>query len=154
MITIFSVAERYGYLTTVLGRRRYFPHISSPNTSLRAQANRQAFKSVHSALAASYNNSSDYFSFLIQGSTADLAKTALLRSEEKLAEAEVESVLVMMIHDEMVWEVKDSHLHKAAAVVKESLEACGEAVGLQLETRVRIAVGLTWGDLSELANYN
>ena len=152
LINIFSVAERYGYLTTVLGRRRYFPHISSPNTSLRAQAKRQAFKSVHSALAASYNNSSDYFSFLIQGSAADLAKTALLRSEEKLAEAEVESVLVMMIHDEMVWEVKEADISTAAAVVKQSLETCGAALGLELETRVRITVGKTWGDLSELAD--
>ena len=52
-------------------------------------------------------------SFLIQGSAADIAKTALLRSEEKLAEAGVESVLVMMIHDEMVWE--DADLHTTAS---------------------------------------
>ena len=41
---IISLAERHGYLTTVLGRRRYFPHISSSNPTFQAQAERQAFK--------------------------------------------------------------------------------------------------------------
>ena len=41
---ISSLAERQGFLTTVLGRRRYFPHISSSDSSLRAQAHRQALK--------------------------------------------------------------------------------------------------------------
>ena len=76
----------------------------------------------------------------------------MLRSEEKLSEAGVESVLVMMIHDEMVWEVRDADLHTAAAVVKEALETSCEAIGMPLETKVRIAVGKSWGDLTELAN--
>ena len=91
-------------------------------------------------------------SFLIQGSAADIAKTALLRSEEKLAEAGVESVLVMMIHDEMVWEVRDADLHTAASVVKETLETSCETIGMRMETKARIAVGKSWGELSELAN--
>ena len=41
---IISLAERHGFLTTVLGRRRYFPHISSSNLTFRAQSQRQAFK--------------------------------------------------------------------------------------------------------------
>ena len=90
-------------------------------------------------------------SFLIQGSAADRAKTALLRSEEKLAEAGVESV-VMMIHDEMVWEVRDTDLHTAASVVKETLETSCETIGMRMETKARIAVGKSWGELSELAN--
>ena len=65
----------------------------------------------------------------------DLAKTVLLRSEERLAEAGEESELVMMIHDEMVSEVEEAPPH---------CRLRGEA----LETKVRIAVGITWGDLS------
>ena len=90
-------------------------------------------------------------SFLIQGSAADRAKTALLRSEEKLAEAGVESV-GMMINDEMVWEVRDTDLHTAASVVKETLETSCETIGMRMETKARIAVGKSWGELSELAN--
>ena len=74
----------------------------------------------------------------------------MLRSEEKLAEAGVESVPVMMIHDEMVWEVKDADLQTAAVVVKETLESSCEAIGMPLETKVRIAVGKSWGELGEL----
>ena len=74
----------------------------------------------------------------------------MLRAEERLAEAGVESVLVMMIHDEMVWEVKDADLQTAAAVVKETLESSCEAIGMPLETKVRIAVGKSWGELGEL----
>ena len=70
-------------------------------------------------------------------------------SEEKLAKAGVESELVMMIHDEMVWQVPDSHLEMAAALVKESLESCGEALNMKLETKVKISVGDTWGELKE-----
>ena len=76
----------------------------------------------------------------------------MLKSEERLVEAGVESELVMMIHDEMVWEVEEAHLHTAASVVKLSLESCGESLGLALETKVRIAVGSTWGDLCELTD--
>ena len=91
-------------------------------------------------------------SSFIQGSAAVIAKTALLRSEEKLAETGVESVLVMMIHDEMVWEVRDADLHTAASVVKETLETSCETIGMRMETKARIAVGKSWGELSELAN--
>ena len=73
-------------------------------------------------------------------------------AEEKLAQTGVESVLVMMIQYEMVWEVKEADISRAAAVVKQSLETCRAALGLELETRVKITVGKTWGDLSELAD--
>ena len=89
------------------------------------------------------------FSFLIQGSAADLAKTGLLISEEKLAKAGVGSDLVMMIHDEMVWQVHESQLEKAAALVKQSLESSGEALNMKMETKVKISVGDTWGEMEE-----
>ena len=83
---VIATAEKNGFLTSLLGRRRYFPHISSSTPGLRAQAQRQAFN------------------FLIQGSAADVVKTALLRADESLETEKVEASLVMMIHDEMVWD--------------------------------------------------
>ena len=64
---MIAKAEKNGFLTTLFGRRRYFPHISSHNQTLKAQA----------------------FNFLIQGSAADMVKSALLRAEDSL---EVEMV--------------------------------------------------------------
>jgi DNA polymerase I-like protein with 3'-5' exonuclease and polymerase domains len=40
------------------------------------------------------------------GSAADIAKSALLRAEEKLAARSLEAKVVLMIHDEIIWEVK------------------------------------------------
>ena len=60
---VIGMAEKNGFLTSLLGRRRYFPHISSSNNTFRAQAQRQAFN------------------FLIQGSAADIAKTSLIRAQ-------------------------------------------------------------------------
>ena len=93
------------------------------------------------------------FSFLIQGSAADLAKTGLLISEEKLAKAGVESKLVMMIHDEMVWQVGEGMVDTAASIVRECLQTCGqvttsEGVRRCLDMKVKISVGSTWGKLT------
>jgi len=134
---VIAMAEKNGYLTSLLGRRRYFPHICSSNLGLRSQAQRQAFN------------------FLIQGSAADIAKTGLLKAEENLEAENVEAHLVMMIHDEMVWEVKEEDLVTAAKVVKESLETTQQVVGAdgqarKMEMKVKICWGGNWGTLKVL----
>lgn len=107
---IISMAEKNGFLTSLLGRRRYFPHIGSSNPAFKAQAQRQAFN------------------FLIQGSAADIAKTALIRAQENIMVAGLESDmdLVMMIHDEMVWVVREERIGAAVTVCRDSLECCGQ----------------------------
>ena len=132
---VIAMAEKNGFLTTLLGRRRYFPHISSSIPGQRAQAQRQAFN------------------FLIQGSAADVVKTALLRAEESLEMEKLEASLVMMIHDEMVWEVRVRDISAAAEVVKESLENTREVLGMdgksrRLEMKVKICSGDDLGSLA------
>ena len=134
---VIAMAEKNGFLTTLLGRRRYFPHISSSIPGQRAQAQRQAFN------------------FLIQGSAADVVKTALLRAEESLEMEKLEASLVMMIHDEMVWEVRESDMAAAAEVVKKSLENTREVLGMdgksrRLEMKVKICSGDDLGSLALL----
>ena len=128
------MAEDKGYLTSLMGRRRYFPHISSTNHKFKAQAQRQAFN------------------FLIQGSAADIAKTALIRAQEALSVAGVDSELVMMIHDEMVWQVREGMEDTAAEVVRECLQDCGQVISADgtrrsLDMKVKIYVGPTWGSM-------
>ena len=134
---VIATAEKNGFLTSLLGRRRYFPHISSSTPGLRAQAQRQAFN------------------FLIQGSAADVVKTALLRAEESLDYEKVEANLVMMIHDEMVWEVREEDIARAAKVIKESLEMTGNVMGMdgksrKMEMKVKICCGDNLGTLTLL----
>ena len=131
---VISMAENKGYLTSLMGRRRYFPHISSTNHKFKAQAQRQAFN------------------FLIQGSAADIAKTALIRAQEALTVAGVDSELVMMIHDEMVWQVRAGMEDLAAQVVRDCLQDCGQVISADgtrrsLDMKVKISVGPTWGSL-------
>ena len=64
----------------------------------------------------------------------------------------MESKLVMMIHDEMVWQVPGPHLEKAAAAIKESLESCGQSLNMSLETKVKISVGDSWGEMETCYN--
>ena len=131
---VISMAEDKGYLTSLMGRRRYFPHISSLNHKFKAQAQRQAFN------------------FLIQGSAADIAKTALIRAQEALSVAGVDSELVMMIHDEMVWQVRAGMEDTAAEVVRACLQDCGQVISADgtrrsLDMKVKISVGPTWGSM-------
>ena len=131
---VIIMAEEKGYLTSLMGRRRYFPHISSSNHKFKAQAQRQAFN------------------FLIQGSAADIAKTALIRAQEGLSVAGVESELVMMIHDEMVWQVREGIEDTAAGIVRECLQDCGKVISADgtrrsLDMKVKISVGHTWGTM-------
>jgi len=134
---IIAMAEKNGYLTSLLGRRRYFPNISSTNMGMKCQAQRQAFN------------------FLIQGSAADIAKSGLLKAEENLEAGDVEAYLVIMIHDEMVWEVKDEDVNKSVKLVKESLENIGKVVGAdgkarELVMKVKVCCGENLGSLKEV----
>ena len=134
---VIGMAERNGFLASLLGRRRYFPTICSTNPGVKAQAQRQAFN------------------FLIQGSAADIAKTGLIRVEENLAAEQIDSNLVMLIHDEMVWEVREDSLLAAASIVKSSLESFKEVHGADgqgrtMEMKVKLFAGKSWGKLLQL----
>ena len=65
---------------------------------------------------------------------------------------------MMMIHDEMVWQIRNQMVDTAAGVVKDSLEACGQVVSADgsrrsLDMKVKISVGDTWGTLVKVENF-
>ena len=69
--------------------------------------------------------------------------------------SEVECDLVMMIHDEMVWQVNTHHVTQAATIVRNSLEFCGQVISSQgpkrkLDMKVKLSAGPSWGNLSQL----
>ncbi|XP_049799733.1 DNA polymerase nu-like [Schistocerca nitens] len=79
-------------LHTITGRHRLFPNISSSNSGLKSYTERQAVN------------------FLMQGSAADICKCAMIRTElEFLKHPELDVHLLIQIHDELVWEVKDEN---------------------------------------------
>lgn len=108
-----SQAQRFGYVETMLGRRRPIPDIDSTNPSRRSLAERVAINSV------------------VQGSAADLIKLAmvdihahLLRQRTAGDSAPLSSTrMLLQIHDELVFECPLAHAEDAKAFVKQRMES-------------------------------
>jgi DNA polymerase-1 len=103
-------ARRQGYVSTLLGRRRYLPDLASEHGGLRQAAERVATNTP------------------IQGSAADIIKTAMVRLEGSLAEAGVGARLVLQIHDELLVECPERELDQAVTLVRDAMEGAAELV--------------------------
>lgn len=93
-----------GFVTTLLGRRRWIADINSNNRGARAQAERIATNTP------------------IQGSAADLIKLAMIRLDGRLREEGLSARLLLQVHDELLVEAKEDEAEKVAALVKSEME--------------------------------
>ncbi|MDR1909570.1 MAG: DNA polymerase I, partial [Spirochaetaceae bacterium] len=107
------------------GRRRYIRAINSRNKTERAAAERVAVNTP------------------IQGSAADIVKTAMLMLDRRLAETGSPARLLLQVHDELILECPRSEARDAAALVREVME---NAVSLSVPLRVSVETGKRWGD--------
>ncbi|XP_023681239.2 DNA polymerase nu isoform X2 [Paramormyrops kingsleyae] len=129
--------QSQGYVLSLMGRQRVLPHIQSPDCALRKQAERQAVN------------------FVVQGSAADLCKTAMIRIHSQLSSSPgLTARLIAQIHDELLFEVEDSQLMDFAVLVKTTMESLQhvECLGIHLKVPLKVAVtsGKSWGVMSEL----
>lgn len=116
-------ARKQGYLTTILGRRAYFPEINSKNGQIRQFAERAAINAP------------------IQGSSADLIKLAMIRIQNRLEKESQESLMTMQVHDELVFDVPETGEAEVKKIVKHEMESAFE---LRIPLRVDMFVGTTW----------
>ena len=116
-------AERDGYTTTIMGRRRYIPELKSPKAPLKAFGKRVAMNAP------------------IQGSAADIMKVAMINVYRALKEADLDARLVMQVHDELIVEVKDTDVEACKRLVKEEME---KAVTLSIPLTVDVTSGKNW----------
>jgi len=118
---------------TLLGRRRCFPGIGAKAPGARAAAERGAVNTV------------------CQGSAADLVKVAMLRLHAALAAPRWagRAAMVLMIHDELVFEVEAGLAGALASEVRAIMEGAGDGA-LRVPLPVKISVGRSWGELEEL----
>lgn len=116
-------ATEHGYVTTVLGRRRYIPEISAQGSMERQAGERIAANTP------------------IQGSAADLCKLAMLRIAESLRGHDAR--MLLQVHDELVFEVAEGAVEAVTALVREAME---HPMELTVPLVVNIGVGATWGD--------
>ncbi|MDR2783733.1 MAG: DNA polymerase I [Treponema sp.] len=117
--------EETGFASTLLGRRRFIPAINSTNKTEKAAAERIAVNTP------------------IQGSAADIVKTAMLNVDRALAATRSSAKLLLQVHDELIFEVPENDAEEAAALVREYME---NTISLKVPLRVSVEIGKRWGD--------
>jgi DNA polymerase-1 len=127
--TQVDFVKKNGYVTTLLGRRRYIPEIVNANMAVRQFAERQAINAP------------------IQGSAADLIKLAMVHLHERLQEGGFQSRLLLQVHDELVFEVKKSEKKDLIKLVRSQME---QAIPLRVPVKTTISTGKNWLDTQEV----
>ncbi len=118
-------AKKDGYITTILGRRRYIPELSSSSHNVRAFGERVAMNAP------------------IQGSAADIIKIAMVNVQSRLKKEGLKAKLVLQVHDELIVESPEEESDAAAKILKEEME---NAYALSVPLKVDMNKGKTWYD--------
>lgn len=116
-------ARKDGFVCTMLGRRRQLPEINSPNGQRRAFAERTAVNTP------------------IQGTAADMIKLAMVSIHRRLGDEKLRSRMLLQVHDELLFEVKEGEMSKVKGMVKEEMEG---AVELSVPVAVEMGQGGNW----------
>jgi len=123
MEEIVKIAKKDGYVTTILGRKRYIPEINSKNFNIRSFGERIALNTP------------------IQGSAADIIKLAMIKVYERLKEEKVNAKLILQIHDELIIECDEKEKDIVKNILKESME---NVYKLDLPLKVDVCEGRNW----------
>jgi len=118
-------AQEHGYVETVLGRRRYLPDIHSRNQVVRGAAERNAVNAP------------------IQGSAADIIKIAMIRIYDLLQAQQLQTHMLLQVHDELVFDVPKTELEIVKPLIKEAMES---AFTLAVPLVADLGIGNNWLD--------
>nr|XP_045602645.1 DNA polymerase nu-like [Procambarus clarkii] len=134
MRCVVDLCKAQGFLTTIFNRRRFFPGITSQDSAIQAQAERQAVN------------------FVIQGSAADISKAAMVQTEAALASRrDLDARLLIHIHDELVWEVSNDHVNTFINIIwgimEDTRKLCGPFVQVTVPLPVAVYSGANWAHL-------
>jgi DNA polymerase-1 len=120
--TVAEGRER-GFVTTLLGRRRYLPELRSGNPNLRAFGERMATNAP------------------IQGTAADLIKIAMVRMAQELDAHRLESRMLLQVHDELLFEAPPAELPRLQALATQVMES---AMSFDVPLKVDVKIGADW----------
>jgi len=121
--SVISLAKKQGYVTTLLGRRRYLPEITSRNWNRRQFAERMAMNTP------------------VQGSAADLIKLAMLAVERRLRGEGLNTRMLLQVHDELLFEYPPSEEERLMKLVCEEMEG---VMPLSVPLLVEPKTGTSW----------
>ncbi len=116
-------AKAMGYVETVFGRRLYLPEINSPNGPRRAGAERAAINAP------------------MQGTAADLIKMAMVKVQEVLDATKPDILMVMQVHDELVFELPEAEVEWLTVEVPKLMAGVAE---LKVPLLAEVGVGVNW----------
>ncbi|WP_449537216.1 DNA polymerase I [Ferdinandcohnia sp. Marseille-Q9671] len=125
MEDIVEDVRQKGYVSTLLQRRRYIPEITARNFNVRSFAERTAMNTP------------------IQGSAADIIKKAMIDMAAKLKEENLQTKLLLQVHDELIFEAPEDEIEVLKKIVPEVME---NAISLKVPLKVDYDYGKTWYD--------
>ena len=125
MEDIVAKAREQGYVSTLMGRRRYLPDIRHSNFNLRSFAERTAINTP------------------IQGTAADIMKKAMIDVERALKQAGCKSRILLQVHDELVLEVTEDERERVAELVRTTMQA---AASLEIPLLADVSFGKNWAE--------
>ncbi|MDO4921711.1 MAG: DNA polymerase I [Phascolarctobacterium sp.] len=125
MESIVAKAKEQGYVSTLMGRRRYLPDINHSNFNLRSFAERTAINTP------------------IQGTAADIMKRAMIAVAQALAQAGCRSRILLQVHDELVLEVVNDEKEQVAELVRTAMEG---AASLEIPLLAEVNFGVNWAE--------
>ncbi len=123
MDSIVEQAKRNGFVSTILGRRRYLPELQSPVYNIRAFGERVALNAP------------------IQGASADLIKLAMIHVFRRLKQENLRSKLILQIHDELVIESPKEETDAVRKLLKEEME---QVQSLAVPLIAEVGIGPDW----------
>ncbi|MDE7376362.1 MAG: DNA polymerase I, partial [Muribaculaceae bacterium] len=116
-------ARAQGYVSTIMGRKRYLPDINSRNATVRGFAERNAINAP------------------LQGSAADIIKKAMIRIHRDILDAGLRSRMILQIHDELIFNVKPDELATVQQIVVHDME---QSYSGRVPLEVSAGVGQNW----------
>jgi DNA polymerase-1 len=123
MDRVINEARENGYVSTILGRKRYLRDINSRNATMRGFAERNAINAP------------------IQGTAADIIKIAMINIHDWMLEKNVDSKMIMQVHDELVFDVPIKELGIMQTQIEKLMR---EAVTLAIPLEVGLGYGNNW----------
>jgi len=118
-----ATGYRQGYVTTLMGRRRYLPELQSGNYNLRSFGERCAMNSP------------------IQGTAADIIKLAMIRVHDALRDGGFEAKLIMQVHDELIIEAPQAEAERVKALLRDCMEG---VYPMSVPLKTDINIGGDW----------
>jgi len=118
-------ARETGYVTTLLGRRRYLPDLQGGDPRVQAQAMNVAVNTP------------------LQGTAADMIKLAMIRVDERLRADGFEARMLLQIHDELLFEVPPGEIDRLTEMVRVEM---GSALPLDVPLIVDVGIGSNWSE--------